>query len=243
MKRLVLFGIDGTLLNGGILWRECFEGAFQACFPELTVKKVGFSGKTDPQICHELMGQKPLAPSNNLARARPDWSMSKPVQMILDEYLDRVEKTLPIRANEVEVLPGAHELLMRLSSIAGLQLGLLTGNVRRGARIKLRAAKMDHFFDFGEFGAFGDDHWDRYCLPQIAASRAKARDGIEYRGKEIVVIGDTIHDVNCGKSIGVRSIAVGTGRSVDRAELLAAKPDHFFENLGDIQAVTRAICD
>ncbi len=231
MKRLVLFDIDGTLLQGGTLWRECFEGAFQACFPDVTVRKVGFNGKTDPQICHELMGQKPLAPT-----------MSKPVQMILDEYLNRVEKALPSRASEVEVLPGTHDLLMRLSSIAGLQLGLLTGNVRRGAKIKLRAAKMDHYFDFGDFGAFGDDHWDRYCLPQIAADRAKARHGIEYQGKEIVVIGDTIHDVNCGKSIGVRSIAVGTGRNVDRAELLAASPDHFFEDLSDIHAVTRAIC-
>lgn len=232
MKRLVLFDIDGTLLHGGNLWRECFEGAFQACFPEITVKKVGFNGKTDPQICHELMGQKPL-----------DHAMSKLVQLILDEYLNRVEKALPTRANEVEALPGTHELLKQLSSIAGLQLGLLTGNVRRGAKIKLSAAKMDHFFDFGEFGAFGDDHWDRYSLPQIAANRAKTRHGIDYRGKEIVVIGDTIHDVNCGKSIGVRSIAVGTGRNVDRAELLAANPDHFFENLSDIHAVTRTICD
>jgi phosphoglycolate phosphatase-like HAD superfamily hydrolase len=231
MKRLVLFDIDGTLLHGGSLWRECFEGAFQACFPHVTVKKIGFNGKTDPLICHELMGEKPAAAE-----------MTKPVQKILNEYLDRVEKALPTRANEVEALPGTHELLKELSSIAGLQLGLLTGNVRRGAQIKLKAAKMDHYFEFGEFGAFGDDHWDRYCLPQIAASRAHRRDGIEYQGKEIVVIGDTIHDVNCGKSIGVRSIAVGTGRGVNRAELLAAKPDHFFENFSDFRAVMRAIC-
>jgi phosphoglycolate phosphatase-like HAD superfamily hydrolase len=231
MKRLVLFDIDGTLLHGGTLWRECFEGAFQACFPDVVVKKVGFNGKTDPQICHELMGEKPLGSA-----------ITKPVRMILDEYLDRVEKALPTRANEVEALPGTHDLLKELSGIAGLQLGLLTGNVRRGAKIKLRAAKMDHFFDFGEYGAFGDDHWDRYCLPRIAASRAMKRDGIEYQGKEIIVIGDTIHDVNCGKSIGVRSIAVGTGRNVDRAELLAAQPDHFFENLSDIHAVIRAMC-
>ncbi|MFL5813441.1 MAG: HAD family hydrolase [Bdellovibrionia bacterium] len=238
MKRLVLFDIDGTLLHGGTLWRECFEGAFQACFPDVVVKKVGFNGKTDPQICHELMGEKPLAAAQAYAQT---YAMSNSVQMILDEYLDRVEKALPTRANEVEALPGTHDLLRELSNIAGLQLGLLTGNVRRGAKIKLRAAKMDHFFDFGEYGAFGDDHWDRYCLPRIAASRAMKRDGIEYRGKEIVVIGDTIHDVNCGKSIGVRSIAVGTGRNVDRAELLAAQPDHFFENLSDISAVLHAI--
>jgi phosphoglycolate phosphatase-like HAD superfamily hydrolase len=168
--------------------------------------------------------------------------MSKPVQRILDEYLDRVEKALPTRAHEVEALPGTRELLKQLSSIAELRLGLLTGNVRRGARIKLGAAKMDQYFDFGEFGAFGDDHWDRYQLPQIAAIRAKQRFGIDYQGKEIIVIGDTIHDVNCGKSIGVRSIAVGTGRNVNRAELLSACPDRFFEDLSDLHAVTRAIC-
>jgi phosphoglycolate phosphatase-like HAD superfamily hydrolase len=101
---------------------------------------------------------------------------------------------------------------------------------------------MDHFFDIESFGAFGDDHWDRYQLPQIAADRARACSGVEYCGKEIVIIGDTIHDVNCGKSIGVRSIAVGTGRGVNRDELLAACPDHFFENFSDFQEVLRAIC-
>jgi phosphoglycolate phosphatase len=232
MKRLVLFDIDGTLLHGGNLWRECFEGAFLALFPDFSLKSVSFNGKTDPQICHELMGQKPLAES-----------MTHSVRMILDEYLNRVEKALPVRANEVEALPGTHELLMRLSRVDGLQLGLLTGNVRRGAKIKLRAAKMEHFFDIDGFGAFGDDHWDRYCLPRIAADRAKHRCGIEYHGKEIVIIGDTIHDVNCGKSIGVRSIAVGTGRNVDRMELLASQPDHFFEDFSDFHAVIRAICD
>jgi phosphoglycolate phosphatase-like HAD superfamily hydrolase len=114
--------------------------------------------------------------------------------------------------------------------------------VRRGARIKLKAAKMEHFFNIDDLGAFGDDHWDRYCLPRIAANRAKDHCGIEYQGKEIVIIGDTIHDVNCGKSIGVRSIAVGTGRNVDRAELLSAKPDQFFEDFSDFHAVIQAIC-
>jgi phosphoglycolate phosphatase-like HAD superfamily hydrolase len=99
-------------------------------------------------------------------------------------------------------------------------------------------------------GVFGDDHWDRYELPALAVARARAELGLEFAGKQVVIVGDTIHDIGCGQKIGARAIAVGTGHAESRARVLAAwrgetpgdpRPDHYFDDLGDLAAVLEAI--
>lgn len=228
-RRLVLFDIDGTLLYGGSLWRESFEGAFKKCFPGRELIKTGFSGKTDGQIARELIAGTggPLA-----------GDLDGEARAVLAEYLALASRHIASRAHEIQLLPGAARLVERLKGEAGVTVALLTGNLREGARLKLEPTGLHGHF---EFGAYADDHWDRYQLPPIAVGRAREVTGVEFRGKEVVIIGDTIHDVNCGKSIGVRSIAVGTGRGVPREELLAAGPDHYFDDLSDLDRVLRAI--
>ena len=229
-NRLVLFDIDGTVLNGGRLWRECIEASFYACCPGERLPHVSFSGKTDRQICREMLPTT-LAPL--LADQRID--------DIIGGYLRRIESALSAgRASEVELLPGVRELLEELTEHRTVRLGLLTGNVRAGARIKLGSVALEKFFD-PCFGAFGDDHWDRYQLPPIAVSRALEEFGEVYLGKQVVIVGDTVHDVNCGKAIGVRSIAVGTGRADHRPAILEAKPDYFFDTLREKSEVLEAI--
>ncbi len=237
MKRLVLFDIDGTLLNGGTLWRECFEAGFRGVFPSCPFPRVAFSGKTDRQICAEVL-------------AKTGSSGQTVIEDVIDRmiagYIGQLKAALAAgrAASHVELLPGVHELLKALMGRTEVTIGLLTGNVRDGARLKLASVGIDHYFAPSfNIGAFGDDHSDRYRLPEIAVARARAELGLQFQGKEVVIIGDTVHDVNCGRSIGVRAIAVGTGRPEYRDEILRAGPDSFFETLVKTNEVLTAILE
>ncbi|MDX2111983.1 MAG: HAD family hydrolase [Verrucomicrobiota bacterium] len=228
MKRLVLFDIDGTLIRGGVFWRECFEGAVSTCFPGLSVSKVTFSGKTDGLICREVLQQAGF----------PEDTHARHTESIMSEYLRRAEAGITHRGREIVVLPGVHELLARLAEDSRIHLALLTGNVRAGARLKLETSGLWQWFPWG---VFADDHWIRNQLSPLALARARECIGMEFAGEEVVVIGDTVHDVNCGRAIGARVIAVGTGKTVDQEALRCSAPDHYFEDFRDTSAVIAAI--
>ena len=118
-----------------------------------------------------------------------------------------------------------------------MTLALLTGNHERGARVKLAPVGFNDFF---LFGAFGSDNADRYELPSIAVSRAREHTGRDFEGKEVVIVGDSIHDVRCGRTINVKSVAVASG--LTPTERLAREdPDFLFESFGDTQRVAEAI--
>jgi phosphoglycolate phosphatase-like HAD superfamily hydrolase len=258
-QRLVLWDIDGTILHGGGLWSRCFMESFQEYFDLREAVKIPFSGKTDRQICRELMqaaghwdeGVAPGACSRHEGH----------IDAVLRGYLDRARERAG--SGGVRVLPGVPELVGELARL-GVTQGLLTGNVREGAWLKLGTAGLREAFGFRDalawepgharevVGAFGDDHWDRYELPRIAVAEARRRLGREFSGKQVVILGDTIHDVGCGQSLGVRAIGVGTGQPDARARVHAAwrgeplcagdpQADHFFEDLSDVGAVVRAI--
>ena len=131
-------------------------------------------------------------------------------------------------------------MLERLARHPEILLGLLTGNVRHGAELKLSTVGLQDYF---KVGVYCDDHPDRYEMPAIAVDRVHQQFGRRFSGKEIVIIGDTIHDVNCGKSIGVRSIAVGTGHGVPLEDLLAQEPDYYFRDLSATHEVLSAILE
>ncbi len=229
-KRLVLFDIDGTLLWGGPLWKECFIGALNHYFPQFDFPHVSFGGKTDVQICIEMMGKA------GFDEAQVRTSML----LVIDEYVKRATTAVQTRSHEVKILPGVVEILEQLKNNNNVVLGLLTGNVKKGAHVKLSSVQLQDYFDFG---VYGDDDYDRYKLPTLAQEKARNELGHSFYGKEIVIIGDTIHDVNCGKSIGVRSIAVGTGRVVDQTELMAQNPDYYFKDLSQTIDVLNAIME
>src|SRR5207245_5271713 len=108
-----------------------------------------------------------------------------------------------------KLLPGVLQLLEKLKSRRHLVLALLTGNVSRGAQLKLEHYGVWHFF---EFGAFADDHQDRNRLGSFARARAREIHGREFSASQIDVIGDTPRNIACGKAIGARTIAVATGK-------------------------------
>lgn len=226
-RRLVLFDIDGTLLTAAGAGRVAVARAMEEVFgPVGSLANHPFGGKTDPQIAFEVLGP--------LGWARADIEARLPA--LFDRYLAYLEEELP-RSERARLMPGVVPLLDALAREGNATLALLTGNLARGAAIKLAHFGLGGRF---AFGAFGSDHGDRHELPAIAVDRAEAAVGYRHFGKEIVIIGDTEHDVACGRALGVRSIAVATG-PFGVADLAAHDPDHVFEDLADTEAVLRAI--
>jgi len=228
MRRLVLFDIDGTLLRADGAGKNAVREALLEVFG--TTGPIGgytFAGRTDPQIVRELMTRAGL----------PEERIAAGMQELFDRYLARLRRD--ILTSRVEPLPGVPQLLDHVESAGGeVVLGLLTGNLEEGARLKLDAAGL-RFHRF-RVGAYGSDHAHRPELPAIAIQRARAATGLDYRGKEVVVIGDTPYDIECGRHLGVRTVAVATGRhSMD--ELAAHRPDHLLKSFADLEASWRAI--
>jgi phosphoglycolate phosphatase-like HAD superfamily hydrolase len=124
-------------------------------------------------------------------------------------------------------------LLLRLQARPQIVLGLLTGNVERGAKLKLTHYGI---WDFFEFGAFADDHHDRNQLGAFAQRRAREKHAIDFAAAEIDVIGDTPHDIACGKAIGARTIAVTTG-SFTGDQLAKHQPDRIVDDFSDVDGV------
>jgi phosphoglycolate phosphatase-like HAD superfamily hydrolase len=228
--RLVLFDIDGTLLSAGRVARESVLAALTRAYgwqplPEHQDRqRHDFSGKTDPQIVRELV-------TGALGRDRVEEGLSR----ALDLYLEELEQRL--KPDTIVLKPGISELVSRLSETPGVTLGLLTGNLERGARLKLEPPQLNSYFPFG---AFGSDSSDRYELPAIALERAWRHTGRRHAGKSVVIVGDSIHDVGCGRALGVRAVAVATGPT--SAERLAAEePDALLDSFADVDLALEAI--
>jgi phosphoglycolate phosphatase-like HAD superfamily hydrolase len=227
MQKLVLFDIDGTILRSAGAGRRAITTALAEEIGDARgFARIRFDGKTDPQIVAELL-EAAGHPAHDNAR----------VQSVCARYVELLEKELA-SASGMGLMPGFPAILDRLEATAGVVLGLLTGNLERGAALKLGAVGVDpaRF----RVGAFGSDSGHRPDLPAIAAGRAAAQFGRTPTGAEVVIIGDTPADVACGSGIGARSVAVATG-SYGVEELQACGADVVFRDLGDTDVALAAI--
>jgi phosphoglycolate phosphatase len=224
--RLLLFDIDGTLLSSGRGGLEAFIVALTEVFGTAgDVERYRFEGKLDPLIVTELMRGAGVEDAV-IERRRPD---------ALSRYLDLLEVYLA--ANAPTLKPGARELVEAVAAEPEETVALLTGNVRRGARIKLGAAGLWHHFPFG---AFGDDGPRRVDLGPVALARAASATGRTWEGRDCVVIGDARADVEVGLAIGARVVAVATGRTT-REELEEAGADVTLPDFSDLERSLDAI--
>jgi len=228
--RLVLFDIDGTLLWTDGAGRRAIHRALIEVFGETGAQNHRFDGKTDPQIVRELMRDV----------GHDDAHIDARLQQLFNRYVQCLREELRDPAHPSKPLPGVTELLDVLAERDDVTLGLLTGNLVEGARAKLEAVGIDP--DLFVVGAYGSDHELRPELPAIAQRRARELLGVDVSGPEIVVIGDTPADVQCGRDIGVRAIGVATGRYTTD-DLAAHGAAAVFADLTDTEAVVRAILD
>ncbi len=229
MKKLVLFDIDGTILWSDGAGRRAMTEALTSVFGRAGPTDYRYDGKTDPQIVRELMR----------ATGHDDATIDDLIDPLMERYLGGLARELAT-GTHAHVFDGVRELLDALEDRDDIILGLLTGNLRAGAAIKLRAAGID--IDRFRVCAFGSDHHARAELAALAQRRALEDLGITIPGDRIYVIGDTPADIACGQAIGARSIAVATGRYTPE-ELARHHPYALFASLADTQAVLRVIRD
>ena len=228
-RKLVLFDIDGTiLLTAGAGRRAIIAALSDEVGLVPAFQSFRFDGKTDPQIVAELLDMA----------GQPAARESPRVLALCERYVGYLALELERPTTHTTIMPGVPDLLDRLEEEPGVVLGLLTGNLERGAALKLRSGGISP----GRFrvGAFGSDAAHRPDLPPIAARRAEAIFGRVPRGDEVVIIGDTPADVACGSGIEARAVAVATG-SFSVADLEACGPHAVFETLENTDAVLGAI--
>ena len=224
MARLILFDIDGTLVHTGHAGRSAFARTFATEFNlHHGVEKIKFAGRTDVSLVREFLGfhQIPATPEN--------------FRRFFDNYVFWLHEIL--EQTNGDACRGVRKFIADLLALKNPpMLGLLTGNIRLGAEIKLRRYDLWEMF---HFGAFADDHEERNHIAAAALKRGRRVLGDDLRPEEIVVVGDTPFDVECGKFIGARVLAVATGGAKSH-ELQSHKPDWLVEDLTQISV--KEIC-
>jgi phosphoglycolate phosphatase-like HAD superfamily hydrolase len=225
VKKLILWDIDGTLIVSQGAGVRAMERAFAQLFGRRgDLSRIEWAGRTDSWIADEVLRANGIPPTPEKCR----------------DYLEGYLGLLPGELRDGpqgRVLPGVLELLETLHGRTDFAQGLLTGNLRRGAEFKLSHYKIWHFF---AFGAFADDSPRRNDLGPHALRRARELHRQEFDPRHTYIIGDTPHDIECGKVIGARTIAVATGRhTID--ELAAHAPDAVFPDFADHAALLRLI--
>ncbi len=216
MRHLILFDVDGTLLRCGRQVGFIFIEALQEIFGGYDrLEGYSFGGKTDSRIVIDMIR----------ATGWDEEEIQLKLPAMRELYFDKLERGL--RRDGMRLLPGVEELLDRLSARDDVLIGLLTGNWRQGAEIKLSRFDLNRYF---AFGAFGDDAVDRRDLVPVALERAAALGGETFTPRRTLIVGDTVLDVDCARSAGAWSMAVATGfTGADR--LAAAGADWVFPDL------------
>lgn len=218
----MLFDIDGTLVDAGGAGRRAMERAFRDTHGrEDAVSGFVFGGMTDPAIARRALvaiGVEPTADA---------------IRIVLDAYLAALEDELP-RSDKFRVLPSVVETLDRVRE-RGHSIGVGTGNLVRGAQMKLERALIHDRFGFG---GYGSDHEDRAEL--LARGVQRGRDVHGDAAAAVVVIGDTPRDIDAARAIGAACLAVATGKFT-YDELAAHGPTLVVRTLGDPEA--RAFLD
>lgn len=227
MKRLILFDIDETILKSDGAGRRAISRALREIFgKDFQMDHVSMSGKTDPQILHEILNHA------GMDRQEIENSLESIYAIYIELLREEIDNAKFFRLHE-----GVVELLESLSNNDKTFLGLLTGNIEKGARLKLSRFELNDYFPIG---AYGCDSADRMQLPAVAVNRAVSHFNRNFQADETVIIGDSIYDVLCAKQYGARSIAVNTGLT-SKEQLEAQSPDYLFASLKDTNAVMDAI--
>ena len=219
--RLVLFDIDGTLLRGGAGGRALRSALLQIYALPASNDGVRYDGKTDPQIVREILSY----------HGQEDRFTDENVSSLFSLYLSYLREELT-KGGDFQVLPGVHELVRTLNRKDNFLLGLATGNIEEGARLKLERGGLESFFSFGGFGSDAEDRTD---LIRIAIERGRQKNGRTHPEKTFIV-GDTPRDIVHGKEAGAGTLAVASGNySLDA--LKSYEPDLAVENLQPIEPI------
>ena len=223
MTTLVLWDVDGTLVDSAKLGRDAFWDAFEAVAGRPPERPVPFAGRTDLEIALDLFAASGIEHGEGL----------------VDRFERELVRAMAEREHELRErgrpLPGVRELLEALGRSDGVLQSLLTGNVEPNARVKLAAFGLDRYVDF-EIGAYGSDHRMRGELVAIARAKAERKHGAA--PLDVVLVGDTPLDVAAARQGGARAVAVATG---PHGEDDLREADEVLADLSDLEAALAAV--
>jgi phosphoglycolate phosphatase len=225
--RLFLFDVDGTLVTAQGAGRLAIGRALEAVYGTAgPIASYDFRGRTDPRIVFDLMGAAGLADTEIRAR----------LPACFHAYVNELS-ALVADGRRVRVMPGIDRVVDALAARDDALVGLLTGNIEAGARVKLGPPGLWPRF---RLGAYGSDDIDRRRLPAIACARARAVAGREFPFERVTIIGDTPLDVDCARACGAVAVAVATGNHAAE-ELSACAPDLLFTDFTDVDTAVRRL--
>ena len=228
---LVLWDIDHTLVDTGGLGREAYASAFRAATGVELSEKWRFDGRTEGAAAVEALELHGLEAEPALVRR------------LLDEIVGVHERLADSFAVHSRALPGVREALAALAGIAGVHQSVLTGNLRAVAELKLAAVGLEVGPGGSlnmEIGAYGSDAIERTELAPVAFARAGSLLGVEFSGRNTVIVGDTPRDVATADAVGATCVAVATGYH-STEELAAAGAGVVFADLSDTGAFVAAV--
>jgi phosphoglycolate phosphatase len=225
--RLILWDVDGTLVDSAKLGRDAFFDAFERVVGRPPTTAVPFAGRTDLEIAHDMFEQEGVADG----------------EALLDRFEEELVRAMAARLDALKAagraLPGTREALERLHGEPGVIQSLLTGNVERNAMLKLKPFGLTRWIEFG-CGGYGSDHRVRGELVAIARGRAERAHGVTLNPGDVVLIGDTPLDVAAAREGGARAVAVATG-PYGEDELASARADVVLPDLADTARVAEAV--
>lgn len=226
MKKLVLFDIDGTLIRALVPEKGIhrFSYAIKQIFGKDVLVTVDmfrkYNGWGDRAILWDLLKDSKISRDAFLDKLGA-------VSQVFCEYLD----TLAKQERLYEAIPEAQKLVREVIEAKHAFVGVLTGNLGQTAQWKLRYTGYDSF----AFGVFGHEADTRIDLAKLIIPKANVHFGRKFNPRDIVLIGDTVHDIACTRAIGASVVIVSTGWNVERTALEKAKPDIFVNSLADKQ--------
>jgi phosphoglycolate phosphatase len=222
MRKLVLFDIDGTLvLTGGAGLRAMNRAIEEALGHVNGLDGIAVAGRTDWAILADAV--------RRVGRTLDGVLLADLERRYVENLAVEIRHSGQGRKG---IMPGIPEILAALDSRDDVVTGLLTGNFEAGARVKLGYFDLWRYF---RFGAFGGDAADRNALVPFAVERARMCGLPEIADSDVLVVGDTPHDVLCAHAAGAVAVAVATGSS-SVEELRATGAEHVFEDLSDTAA-------
>lgn len=221
--RLILFDIDGTLINSSRIGRVALGRALLDVFGTAGALEIyEFAGKTDRRIIHDLMTEQGWTAEEIIRR-----------QQIVEERMAEAGRML-FNAESVWPCPGIPALLHSLTRRQDVVLAILTGNLQSTAPLKLAAAGIDPSLFVA--GAYGSESLERNDLLDIALERVNGSTGLRFSGEDIIVVGDTPADIRCARAGKSLALAVATGPYSAEA-LSHYQPDFLYEDLSQTEEV------
>ncbi len=219
---LVLFDIDATLIKTSRACLYAMSDGFEDTFGKpCSLEGIQYAGRLDPVILTEVMLKNAVSPS------------PERLESFRNAYRGELKKRLDVPGTGY-LLEGAAALVDTLKEKAGLTLGLLTGNFEDTGRMKLKVCGLDTTpFVVNAFGDESPHHPPlREHLVELAMERYHSHRGRKLKGSEVVIIGDSPHDVQCARAHDCHALAVATGLH-DREHLLACGADLAVDSLAD----------